>query len=174
MFYLHFTALSHNPPGTATRQNNPQRGRNTKQLNFYHKGTQCCTGTSVKYWNLPYSVPQPYRNSTLVLAAPRTINEAGLGAGPYRPYRGPQYYADSKLVDKVRIQEKKMFLPNLMTAHVGMIVLRLNDVFLKHLMVFKSERTQTDMLLFRACLCITPQYSCTVRIPWLWRQIIQP
>ena len=35
------------------------------------------------------------------MAAPRTINETGVGAGPYRPYRGPQYFADRKPVDKV-------------------------------------------------------------------------
>ena len=63
------------------------------------------------------------------MAAPRTINEAGVGAGPYRPYRGPQYYADSKPLDKVRIQEKKMFLPNLMTKHIRQAVPRCNEVF---------------------------------------------
>jgi len=45
---------------------------------------------------------QPFRNSSLVMAAPRTINETGVGAGPYRPYRGPQYFADRKPVDKAQ------------------------------------------------------------------------
>merc|ERR1719499_2054957 len=44
--------------------------------------------------------PRPYRNSSLAMAAPRTINETGIGAGPYRPYRGPQYYTDRKPVEK--------------------------------------------------------------------------
>ena len=45
---------------------------------------------------------QPYRNSALVMPAPRTIHEVGVGAGPYTPYRGPQYYTDKKVVEKVK------------------------------------------------------------------------
>jgi len=43
---------------------------------------------------------QPYRNSALVMPAPRTIHEVGVGAGPYTPYRGPQYYTDKKVAEK--------------------------------------------------------------------------
>jgi len=55
-----------------------------------------------------YSTPavqgggQPYRNSALVMPAPRTIHEVGVGAGPYTPYRGPQYYTDKKVVQKAQ------------------------------------------------------------------------
>merc|ERR1712098_428109 len=45
---------------------------------------------------------QPYRNSALVMAAPRTIHEVGVGAGPYKPYRGPQYYTDKKHTEKAQ------------------------------------------------------------------------
>merc|ERR1711962_1763038 len=45
---------------------------------------------------------QPYRNSALVMPAPRTIHEVGVGAGPYTPYRGPQYYTDKKVVEKAQ------------------------------------------------------------------------
>jgi len=45
---------------------------------------------------------QPYRNSALVMPAPRTIHEVGVGAGPYTPYRGPQYYTDKKVAEKAQ------------------------------------------------------------------------
>jgi hypothetical protein len=77
------------------------------------------------------------------MAAPRTINEAGVGAGPYRPYRGPQYYADSKPVVTVSTFTKVKFF-------------------------------QLSSFLLRAFLCTTPQYSCTVRTPWPWKQLIKP
>jgi len=34
---------------------------------------------------------QPYRTATCLLPGPKTINEAGIGAPTYQPYRGPQY-----------------------------------------------------------------------------------
>lgn len=46
--------------------------------------------------------PKPYRNSSLVMPGPKTIHEAGIGAGPYRPYRGPQYFVDKKPTEKVQ------------------------------------------------------------------------
>ena len=63
----------------------------------------------VDFCNITYLVLQPYRNSTLVTPAPRTINEAGAGAGPYQPYRGPQYYADRKPIDKVRTSQELLW-----------------------------------------------------------------
>jgi len=45
---------------------------------------------------------KPYRNSSLAMPGPKTIHEAGVGAGPYQPYRGPQFYMDRKPVEKTQ------------------------------------------------------------------------
>ena len=37
---------------------------------------------------------QPYRTSSLVMPGPRTIHEVKAGGPSFKPYRGPQYYAD--------------------------------------------------------------------------------
>lgn len=42
----------------------------------------------------PDSSCPPYRTSSLVMPGPRTIHEVKAGGPSFKPYRGPQYYAD--------------------------------------------------------------------------------
>merc|ERR1712098_897259 len=103
------TSLSSSPPlpqyqecvpnNTVLRENQPYR---TTPLVLPHAKTIHDTGEILYPSSSVVGGSQPYRNSSLVMAAPRTIHEVGVGAGPYKPYRGPQYYTDKKQTEKAQ------------------------------------------------------------------------
>jgi len=87
------------PNNTVLRENQPYR---TTPLVLPHAKTIHDTGEILYPSSSVVGGSQPYRNSSLVMAAPRTIHEVGVGAGPYKPYRGPQYYTDKKQTEKAQ------------------------------------------------------------------------
>merc|ERR1712098_584462 len=99
MEYQEYVPITNNIEHEVLIDNQPYR---TTPLVLPHAKTIHDTGEILYPTSSVVGGSQPYRNSSLVMAAPRTIHEVGVGAGPYKPYRGPQYYTDKKQTEKAQ------------------------------------------------------------------------
>merc|ERR1712025_138209 len=99
MEYQEYVPITNNIEHEVLIDNQPYR---TTPLVLPHAKTIHDTGEILYPTSSVVGGSQPYRNSALVMAAPRTIHEVGVGAGPYKPYRGPQYYTDKKQTEKAQ------------------------------------------------------------------------